>query len=141
MYDVGVGSADRLERMEARDAFRQIDDRTRPELIIRIAVGRIEVVVERPADDAVGRGTPKAIARERVVDGLTGHWIPHADVALPQPLERRGIGGVLHLALGEPRVADVDDQRQQSAEREHDQGDLHQHVRVSERRSAIASVP
>ena len=126
--------------MDARDAVGQIADRTRAELILRIAIGRIEVVVEGPADDAVGRGTAKAITRKGVIDHLTGQWIPHANVALSQPLERRGIRGVLHLALGKPRVADVDDERQQPAQGEHDQRELYQHVRALARPSAIAFV-
>ena len=92
------------------------------------------------ANTGIGRSTAKAIARKGVIDDLTGQRIPHADVALSQPLERRGIGGVLHLALGKPRVADVDDERQQPAQGEHDQRELDQHVRALARPSAIAFV-
>jgi hypothetical protein len=43
--------------------------------------------------------------------------------------------------LCQPREADVDGERQQAAQRKHDQGNLNEHVKASEPRSQHASVP
>ena len=105
--------------------LRDIEYRTGPELVIDVAGRGVKVVVKCPVDDAVRGSPPRAVARKRSRNAV--HRIANR-VALPQPFERRRVGGVLHLALRQTRITDVDRQRQQGAQRKRDQRDLDEHV-------------